>query len=182
MNISFQNILPETPEQIIPEFLEMHADIEGSPFQVRKIYNSIEFCTGTRVYQVTRLYQHIPRRLPNMFGRSVVSIYDKQPEQKEYQQQQKQQQNTYNKSTDNIPPMTQTVTTSTHMKKQINHGKYTEDDKIDNIKNKTKKRTKMLAKDKRDKIIITKYAQWTINHPKTINKTIQTSKIQPTKN
>ena len=81
-----------------------------------------------------------------------------------------------------MPPMTQTVTTSTHMKKQINHGKYTEDDKIDNIKNKTKKRTKMLAKDKRDKIIITKYAQWTINHPKTINKTIQTSKIQPTKN
>ena len=95
MNISFQNILPETPEQIITEFLEMHADIEGSPFQVRKIYNSIEFCTGTRVYQVTRLYQHIPRRLPNMFGRSVVSIYDKQPEQKEYHQQnKKQRQNT----------------------------------------------------------------------------------------
>ena len=89
MNISFQNILPETPEQIIPEFLEMHADIEGSPFQVRKIYNSIDFCTGARVYQVTRLYQLIPRRLPNMFGRSVVSIYDKQPEQKEYHQQKK---------------------------------------------------------------------------------------------
>ena len=140
MNISFQNILPETPEQIIPEFLEMHADIEGSPFQVRKIYNSIEFCTGTRVYQVTRLYQHIPRRLPNMFGRSVVSIYDKQPEQKEYHQQnKKQRQNTYNKSTDNMSPMPQTVTTSTQMKKQINHGKFTEDGKIDNIKNKTKK-------------------------------------------
>ena len=80
-----------------------------------------------------------------------------------------------------MPPMTQTVTTSTHMKKQINHGKYTEDNKIDNINNKTKKRTKKLPKNKRDKII-TKYAQWTMNHPKTINKTIKTSKIQPTKN
>ena len=80
-----------------------------------------------------------------------------------------------------MPPMTQTVTTSTHIKKQINHGKYTEDDKIDNINNKTKKRTKKLPKNKRDKII-TKYAQWTMNHPKTINKTIKTSKIQSTKN
>ena len=75
-----------------------------------------------------------------MFGRSVVSIYDKQPEQKEYHQQnKKQRQNTYNKSRDNMPPMPQTVTTSTQMKKQINHGKFTEDGKIDNIKNKTKK-------------------------------------------
>ena len=38
-----------------------------------------------------------------------------------------------------MPPMPQTVTTSTQMKKQINHGKFTEDGKIDNIKNKTKK-------------------------------------------
>lgn len=31
MNISFQNIPPETPEQIVTDFLETYADIKGSP-------------------------------------------------------------------------------------------------------------------------------------------------------
>ena len=31
MNISFQNIPPKTPEQIVTDFLETYADIEGSP-------------------------------------------------------------------------------------------------------------------------------------------------------
>ena len=54
-------------------------------------HNGVDFCTGMRVDQVTKLYQHIPRRLPNMFGRTIICIYDDQPEQKDYEQRQ----NTY---------------------------------------------------------------------------------------
>lgn len=70
MNISFPNIPPETPERILTEFLETYADIEDSPLYATKTHNGVEYCTGTRVYQVTRLYQHIPRRLPNILGRT----------------------------------------------------------------------------------------------------------------
>lgn len=36
MNISFQKIPPETPEQIETDFLETYTHIEGSPLYVRK--------------------------------------------------------------------------------------------------------------------------------------------------
>ena len=62
MNVSFQNIAPETPEQRVTDFFETCADIEGSPLYVRKTYNGVELTTGTRVYQVTNLYQHIPQK------------------------------------------------------------------------------------------------------------------------
>ena len=40
----------------------------------------------------------------------------------------------------------------------------------------------MLPKDKRDKIIITKYAQWTINHPKTASHDPNTTNDNPKEN
>ena len=36
MNVSFINIPPETPEEIVTEFLEQFADIEGNPMYVKK--------------------------------------------------------------------------------------------------------------------------------------------------
>ena len=35
--------------------------------------------TGTRVYQVHKLHQHIPRAPHNMFGRTLLCIYNDQP-------------------------------------------------------------------------------------------------------
>ena len=35
--------------------------------------------TGTRVYQVKTLHQHIPLVLHTMFGRTLLCIYDDQP-------------------------------------------------------------------------------------------------------
>ena len=84
MNISFLNIPPEAPEQIVTDLIETYVDIEGKPLYVRKKHKGITYCTGTRVYQITKLYQHIPRRLPNMFGRTMMCIYDLQPEQQQY--------------------------------------------------------------------------------------------------
>ena len=86
MNISLINIPPETPESIVTGFLEQYADIEGTPMYVTKIHNGKKYCTGIRVYQFNKLFQHIPRRLPNLLGRTTVCIYDIQPEQVQYQQ------------------------------------------------------------------------------------------------
>ena len=58
MNVSFINIPPETPEEIVTEFLEQFADIEGNPMYVKKTHNGKTYCTGTRVYQITKLYRH----------------------------------------------------------------------------------------------------------------------------
>ena len=91
MKISFLNIPPETPEQIVTDFLESYADIEGKPMYVQKIHNGKRHCTGTRVYQITKLYQHIPRRLPNMFDRTIMCIYDLQPEQQQYNERKRNQ-------------------------------------------------------------------------------------------
>ena len=106
MKISFLNIPPETPEQIVTDFLESYADIEGKPMYVQKIQNGKRYCTGTRVYQITKLYQHIPRRLPNMFGRTIICIYDLQTEQQQYNEtkrnQRQQNRTQYQHSPDNL--------------------------------------------------------------------------------
>ena len=91
LNISFLNIPPETPEHLLKEFLSIYADIEGTPLYVKKTRNRIEYTTGIGVYQVTRLYEHIPRPLKNMFGRTVCCIYDEQPEEKEKQAKRKRE-------------------------------------------------------------------------------------------
>ena len=87
LNISFLNVPPETPEDILTEFLNEYADIKGSPFYPKKMYDGITYCTGTRVYQVSKLHQHLPRKLYNMFGRTVICIYNDQPN--DYQRQRK---------------------------------------------------------------------------------------------
>ena len=80
LNISFLNVPTEAPDEALTEFLEQYADIQGKPFYPQKDYQGIPYNTGTRVYQVSKLYQHIPRYIQNMFGRTVKCIYDKQQE------------------------------------------------------------------------------------------------------
>ena len=79
LNISFLNIPAETPDEPLTEYLSQIADIVGNPLHIQKDHDGIPHYTGTRVYQVNRLYQHIPRHIKDMFGRSVLCIYDNQP-------------------------------------------------------------------------------------------------------
>ena len=79
LNISFRNIPAETPDEPLTEYLSQYADIVGPPLHIRKDHDGIPYYTGTRVYQVNRLYQHLPRQIKKMFGRTVLCIYDNQP-------------------------------------------------------------------------------------------------------
>ena len=79
LNISFLNIPAETPDEPLTEYLSEYADIVGTPLHIRKDHDGIPYYTGTRVYQVNRLYQHLPRQIKEMFGRTVLCIYDNQP-------------------------------------------------------------------------------------------------------
>ena len=78
LNISFINIPPETPDEPVTDFLNEYADIVGFPLHISKEYNGIKYYTGTRCYRIEKLHSHIPR-LNNMFGRTVICIYDDQP-------------------------------------------------------------------------------------------------------
>lgn len=80
MNVSFLNVPHETPDHLLTYYLNNYADIKGTPLYIKKSHNGIEYSTGIRVYQVTRLYQHIPRQ-QGMFGKTIVCIYDAQPEE-----------------------------------------------------------------------------------------------------
>ena len=143
MTTSFLNIPPETPEHFRTDFLNAYADIEGTPLCTKKIRKGVEYCTGTRVYQVTRQYQHIPRLSQNMYGRTIVCIYDKQPEEKENQERKKKEKNFRKEKTDNTTQqMTPATTTTIQTKKQTKDGNnpenpYSENKSIHNIENKT---------------------------------------------
>lgn len=71
MNISFLNIPPEILEHLVTDFVNTYSDIECTPLYPKKTHNCLEYCIGTRVYQVTKLYQHIPRLTENIFGRTI---------------------------------------------------------------------------------------------------------------
>ena len=85
MDVSFLNIPLETPKELVTDFLNTYADTRGTPLYIKKNHDGVEYCTGTRIYEVTGIYQHIRRYLPNMFGRTILCIYDAQPEQIENQ-------------------------------------------------------------------------------------------------
>ena len=79
LNISFLNIPAETPDEPLTEYLSQFPDIVGNPLHTQRDHHGIPYYTSTRVYQVNRLYQHIPRHIKDMFARSVLCIYDNQP-------------------------------------------------------------------------------------------------------
>ena len=79
LNISFLNIPAETPDERLTEHFSQYADIVGTPLHIRKDHDGIPYYTGTQVYQVNRLYQHLPRHINEMFGWTVLCIYENQP-------------------------------------------------------------------------------------------------------
>ena len=79
LNISFLNIPAEKPNEPLTEYLSEYADIVGIPLHIAKDHHGIPYYTGTLVYQVSKLYQHLPRHINDMFGRTVLCIYDNQP-------------------------------------------------------------------------------------------------------
>lgn len=73
---------PKTPAQILTEYLNEFADLKGTVFYPREKDNGIKHCTGTRVYQVSKLHQHLPRMIQNMFSKTILCIYDEKPTEK----------------------------------------------------------------------------------------------------
>ena len=60
-------------------FVKQHATVIGNPRYPLKELEDIKYFTGTRVYRVIRITQHIPR-LISLFGRQIKCIYDGQPD------------------------------------------------------------------------------------------------------
>ena len=74
LNISFLNVPPETPDELLNDFLSDYADIVGEPLHIEQEYSGILYYNGTSVYQVKVLHQHIPRNIHGMFGRTAMCL------------------------------------------------------------------------------------------------------------
>ena len=76
--ISFFNIPTEADIQLLNDFLDQFADIEGEARYQTKKYNDIEYKTGTITYKVSNIVSDIPR-YNTLFGRSIKCTYNNQP-------------------------------------------------------------------------------------------------------
>ena len=76
--VSFFNVPAEIDVQHLADFLDQYADIEGQPRHQIKVYNDIEYRTGTITYKVTNIITHIPT-YNHLFGRTVKCVYTGQP-------------------------------------------------------------------------------------------------------
>ena len=77
--ISFLNVPSEAEEDGMTRFVQQHATIIGIPRYPLKKLEDIKYLTGTQVYRVIRITQHIPR-LISLYGRQIKWIYDGQPD------------------------------------------------------------------------------------------------------
>ena len=77
--ISFLNVPSEADEDVLTEFAEQHATVVGRPRYPTKQLGEIKYLTGTRVYRVHSIVNHIPR-LISLFGRQINCIYNNQPD------------------------------------------------------------------------------------------------------
>ena len=122
-NITFLNVPTETPDEHLTDFLNQYADSWHTTSHIKKDYNGIFYMTGTHVYQVKKLHQHIPCILPNMFGRkSYVYMTTNQSTNKEKQKQltETEHRHTPTPKTNtqkNPKPMTKTKIHDTHFEK-----------------------------------------------------------------
>ena len=77
--ISFFNVPAELDLQLLTDFLDQFATIEGTPRYTTRTYNDIQYKTGTITYKITSILQDIPR-YNRLFGRSIKCYYDGQPQ------------------------------------------------------------------------------------------------------
>ena len=80
--ISFLNVPSEADEEARMDFVKQYATVVGDPQYPVKTAQDIEYMTGTRVYRVHSITQHIPQ-LVNLFGTQIKCIYTAQPEYQE---------------------------------------------------------------------------------------------------
>ena len=64
------------------DFVKQYATVVGDPRYPVKTAQDIEYMTGTRVYRVHSVTEHIPQ-LVNLFGTQIKCIYAAQPEYQE---------------------------------------------------------------------------------------------------
>ena len=105
------NVPSEADEEAMTDFVKQYATVVGDPRYPIKTVQGIDYLTGTRIYRVHSITQHIPR-LINLFGRQIKCIYTAQPEYQEQlerkrrerehkNQQSNQQQNNNDDTTSN---------------------------------------------------------------------------------
>lgn len=75
--ISFLNVPLETKEEDMTKFVRQFCTVHGVHYPTQKI-DDIKYRTGTRVYRVSNIKEHIPRSV-HIFGRWSKVIYDGQP-------------------------------------------------------------------------------------------------------
>ena len=73
--ISFLNVPSEAEEEALTECVEQHVTVAGQPRYPTKKLGDIEYLTGTRVYRVHSIIEHIPRLIP-LFGTQIKCIYN----------------------------------------------------------------------------------------------------------
>ena len=77
--VSFLNVPSEADEDLLTDFVEQFADVEGSPRYPKENSGDIKHKTGTRVYRVSNIVTPIPR-YNKIFGRTIKCIYMGQPQ------------------------------------------------------------------------------------------------------
>lgn len=58
--IGFFNVPSEIEDQLLTDFVEQYANMEGPSKRNRKIHYGLEYKTGTRVYTVRNILTHTP--------------------------------------------------------------------------------------------------------------------------
>lgn len=64
------------------QFVEQHATVVGNPRYPIKRLDETEYLTGTKVYRVHKIQQHIPC-LISLFRRQIKCIYDGKPNEQQ---------------------------------------------------------------------------------------------------
>ena len=90
--ISFLNVPSEADEDAMTDFVKQFATVVGNPRYPQKSLHGIHYMTGTRVYRLHSIQEHIPRVI-DLFGRKIKCIYTSQPEYQDFIQRQKTERN-----------------------------------------------------------------------------------------
>ena len=80
LHVSFLNVPAEADQDEITQFVEQHFTVVENPHYPKDDYDGITFYTGARIYKCQKkIIEHLPYRI-RIFGRSVIVIYDGQPD------------------------------------------------------------------------------------------------------
>lgn len=123
--ILFLNVPSEAEEEAMTDFVKQHAIVVGDPLYPVKTVQGIDYMTGTRIYRVHSITEHIPR-LTNLFGRTNNQPENIQTENKpsrntEQTKPTEQQNKAKRQVNQHIPKNTNNITRCKHKNKNNNH-------------------------------------------------------------